>query len=227
MTPLIKEMVRHTDNAESVMWFDSGHMPSGTVEWNMDGQQLTHLPFPKMAIVGREARGQKFMLLLLGGDKTVTVAGMIEDEVGFRSIDGFAYADTDEGLRLMPAREGQRHPTKDDCRAILAIISTTMAGLESGWTAHQCVKRTNSLINRLREKKGECPLIYDWRTVIVAPHPKRAAAGGTHASPRHHDRRGHWRMIAGERRVWVKNCKVGNAANGTIFHDYKINGNTK
>jgi len=24
------------------------------------------------------------------------------------------------------------------------------------------------------------------------------------------------------RKTWVRNCKVGNAANGTVFHDYKV-----
>lgn len=223
MTPLVREMVGMHDDAESFSWFDVGRMPSGMVQWDADGQQLTHLPFQRVAFVGREAQGHKFMLLLIGGDNNITVAGLVEHGGRYRHIDPFAYADTDAGLRLFPARDGHSNPTREDCSAILAIISHTLDGLETGGVAYQGAKR-QSLINRKREANEKPALLYDWRTVVVAPRPRSEPAWGVHASPRQHERRGHWRTTAKQRRVWVRNCVVGDASRGTIFHDYKVKG---
>jgi hypothetical protein len=64
----------------------------------------------------------------------------------------------------------------------------------------------------------------EYRTVIIEPikPAKREHLGGTHASPRQHDRRGHMRRLPGGRQVWVKPCRVGDAALGTVFHDYEV-----
>jgi hypothetical protein len=46
--------------------------------------------------------------------------------------------------------------------------------------------------------------------------------GGTHASPRWHIRRGHWRTLADGRRVFVQPCEVGDRARGGIVKDYAV-----
>ena len=62
------------------------------------------------------------------------------------------------------------------------------------------------------------------KTVVIEPtKPKGDAQGGTHASPRWHERRGHWRtMKKTGKKVWVKNCEVGDKTIGAVFHDYKL-----
>lgn len=45
--------------------------------------------------------------------------------------------------------------------------------------------------------------------------------GGTHATPRRHQCRGHWRNCKSGKRVWVKDCWKGDASKGTVFKDYK------
>jgi len=78
--------------------------------------------------------------------------------------------------------------------------------------------------NRRRAAKGKAP-VYEWRTVTIGPvKPKLGSKGGTHASPRLHDRRGHLRKLASGKTVWIRNCKVGHPNKGVIFHDYKISG---
>ena len=57
---------------------------------------------------------------------------------------------------------------------------------------------------------------------IEPPKPKGESQGGTHASPRLHDRRGHWRNTRSGKRVWVKQCKVGDPSKGSVFHDYRF-----
>jgi hypothetical protein len=81
----------------------------------------------------------------------------------------------------------------------------------------------NTFINQKRIKKGKPPS-FEWRTVTIEPKVVVSMShGGTHASPRLHDRRGHWRtMKKSGKRVWVRDCKVGDPSKGVVFHDYKF-----
>ncbi|MCC7462395.1 MAG: hypothetical protein IT480_08030 [Gammaproteobacteria bacterium] len=49
-----------------------------------------------------------------------------------------------------------------------------------------------------------------------------AGHGGSHASPRWHIRRGHWRELADGRRVFVRECEVGDIARGGMIKDYRV-----
>lgn len=51
----------------------------------------------------------------------------------------------------------------------------------------------------------------------------RVNLGGTHASPRWHMRRGHWRTYKSGKRVWVEQMEVGDKSKGVIVKDYVIN----
>ena len=80
----------------------------------------------------------------------------------------------------------------------------------------------DTFTNRRKMQQGKAPT-YDWTTVYIEPaKPRSDSKGGTHASPRLHDRRGHLRRLPSGKNVWVKACKVGDASKGAIFHDYKI-----
>jgi hypothetical protein len=71
--------------------------------------------------------------------------------------------------------------------------------------------------------KADKPL-YDWHTVTLAPRPpKQEPKGGTHASPRPHDRRGHYRTYKSGKQVWVSNMRVGRGE-GFVFKDYVAKG---
>lgn len=66
---------------------------------------------------------------------------------------------------------------------------------------------------------------WTWRQVAIDPERLRAASadlGGTHASPRWHIRRGHWRQLADGRRVFVRACEVGDPARGGVVKDYIV-----
>jgi hypothetical protein len=68
---------------------------------------------------------------------------------------------------------------------------------------------------------------WTWHLVDIDPSRMRAAAqkrGGTHASPRWHIRRGHWRTLGDGRRVFVRSCEVGDPARGGVVKDYRIVG---
>lgn len=90
-----------------------------------------------------------------------------------------------------------------------------------------CGKCVGVASNLSRIRKGKKPL-FEWRTVVIAPKAAPSAPkGGTHASPRHHDRRGHWSVSKLGKRYWRKATKVGNPTNGVVFHDYQLKPATK
>jgi hypothetical protein len=66
---------------------------------------------------------------------------------------------------------------------------------------------------------------WTWHLVDIDPSRVRAAAqaqGGTHASPRWHIRRGHWRTLPDGRPTFVRECEVGDPARGGIVKDYRV-----
>ena len=76
--------------------------------------------------------------------------------------------------------------------------------------------------NAKRMRKGKTPL-YEWQTVpLHKPPPSLPSApkGGTHASPRLHQRRGHWSVSKLGKKYWRRETVVGNPDNGMLFHDY-------
>ena len=78
-------------------------------------------------------------------------------------------------------------------------------------------------LNKKREQAGKFPIL-EHKTLVVtlnAPRSSGQAAGGMHASPRVHLRRGHVRRLDSGRRVWVQSCVVG-SKNGAVLKDYKI-----
>ena len=63
---------------------------------------------------------------------------------------------------------------------------------------------------------------FEYRVITIDPSKlKPTPRGGTHASPRWHVRRGHWRAVGG-RRVWVRECEVGDISRGGIVKDYEV-----
>ena len=66
-----------------------------------------------------------------------------------------------------------------------------------------------------------------WQQVAIDPERLRTASaelGGSHASPRWHLRRGHWRHLANGHRVFVRQCEVGDAERGGVVKDYTVGG---
>lgn len=66
---------------------------------------------------------------------------------------------------------------------------------------------------------------WTWHQVEIVPERLVRAsepAGGSHASPRWHVRRGHWRQLADGRRVFVQACEVGDPARGGVVKDYLV-----
>lgn len=130
------------------------------------------------------------------------------------------YVIDDGQIRYGPTEEGV---TMDRTEAEM-ILGFTSAWYESlsRRTEVYIPSVAQTFTNKRKIAQGKLPT-YDWTTVVIkATAPKAEPKGGTHASPRQHDRRGHIRRLRTGKNVWVKPHKVGDAKLGIVFHDYQI-----
>ncbi len=226
MTPLVKELVSlDPEVALSCIWFDLGTLPRYTFAWSeLPGNRL---PFEKCAIVGRDSKGDKFLVWAAQGDESTILLFACAMMPGhWTRTPVFAVVMAEGGCHIGDV-EGEEEITKDQAAPIVGVLAEFLKGANP--TGYRATAKASSITNKRRAAKGKAPLIYDWHTVVIEPvKPSGECLGGTHASPRQHERRGHWRTCANGKRVWVRHCTVGDASRGTIFKDYKIsNGGTE
>ena len=220
MTPLIREMVSIAPTPEQYHWFDVSAMPEEQLV-NLDVVNETPLPFSRCAIVGGEA-GAKWLSLLAQEGDVVAYLGWTVLGRDYTKHPGFTFARTKEGLRLMAADDMDISTDPEIVRGLVAGIGAWLKSLSPETNSYRPEPAGTLAMNRKRMMKGKRPL-FVWHTVTIGPrHEPQGSKGGTHASPRLHDRRGHWRTTASGKRVWVKDCKVGDASRGVVFKDYKI-----
>ena len=129
---------------------------------------------------------------------------------------------TIEGDRIMYGPVEENDPVPDEeAHLVLGVLARWYHSLMATKTAYQPFVRP-TFTNQRKIAEGKKPT-YDWRTVVIDGKAiKREHKGGTHASPRLHDRRGHSRRLPDGRIVWVRPCKVGDASRGVVFHDYQV-----
>jgi hypothetical protein len=211
MTPLVRELSRIIDHPEKSHWFDLGNVGSH-VDWENDPERLLHLPFDDIILVGI-AGPDKFCIRASFRSDNVAVAGFWLTPKMLQ-IAPFAYCEHEGNLKIIYTDDKQ----KQAARASLALLDTLLTRLEAPQTAFR-MQAKDSFTSRRKIAQGKPPQ-YSWTTVEVKPRQK-GEGNGTHASPRAHDRRGHWRSLP-KGKVWVKPCKVGDASKGTVFHDYKV-----
>lgn len=68
---------------------------------------------------------------------------------------------------------------------------------------------------------------WTWHQITIdldRARTKHAVLGGTHASPRWHIRRGHWRTLADGRRIFIRECQIGDPATGGVVKHYIVKG---
>lgn len=221
MTPLIQRWARILPYpGDGAHWFDLGTMSGETETFDWSDDRIARLPFQRTMIVANDVRGDECALLAICAPASVTVAGDFLYRGEHKQIGPFVYFQTPDGLRLHRI-EGIPRETVHLC---LALIHRLVTRLDAGSVEAHASEPDRGYTSARRMAKGKPPLRYSWRTVVVGG-PKseyRDGLGGTHASPRAHTRRGHWRNTRSGKRVWVRDCKVGNPALGAVFHDYHV-----
>lgn len=124
-------------------------------------------------------------------------------------------------LKYLPLDAGETIDPRE-AQMVLGFMAAWLDSLSQRSEAYVPVVNP-TFTNKRKIAQGKLPA-YEWRTVIIEPVQvqREQHQGGTHASPRLHDRRGHLRRLKSGKNVWVNACKVGDAARGIVFHDYKI-----
>lgn len=207
-------------------WFDLGSNIDQTHQ-QADWLKEYRPPFEKCFVVYRGPTRNHAMyevMMLVAGDdpEEGIIITMWKGPTGKRprTLPQMVYVVDGDMVRYGPVEEGAA-VEEGEARLMLAILAAWYAGLAVGCNAHApYIKPT--FTNQRKMAAGKSPS-YDWRTVVIGPKKaKGESLGGTHASPREHDRRGHLRRLRSGKNVWVRQCKVGSASLGAVFHDYEM-----
>ena len=80
--------------------------------------------------------------------------------------------------------------------------------------------------NKMRRARGKMPL-FTYKVLTIGKKKRKSRhLGGTHASPRSHLRRGHYRTSPKGVRYWVQPCMVKGETEGFVHKDYVVEGAT-
>lgn len=227
MTPLIKSLVNLTPECVDYTWFDNG-VSAGTESISCRLID-TNLPYKKTAICGEVQQHGKYLILaeqITGvgiDDLEILICSWVLMKNSYKSLPIFAVSAGNDEIDFFIKCVDDEKVTDQLAKPIVAILAQFLRRLEfSGFIP---TPQRNSFINKKRAKAGKAPIIFDWHTVRIERKPKSESnAGGTHASPRKHQRRGHWRTLGEDKKVWVKDCWVGDATKGMVFKDYDCRG---
>lgn len=231
MTPLVRDIIKlaaigGVDPTE-MHWFDATGCFKDQTErppnWLLESQP----PFPKCMVCweGNSLNHQRMRLvcMLVGDDPdegiVVTVWRLPSDHLPVASP--IMIYVRDEGMIRYGPVEENVNMDQAEAEMILGFIAAWYESLAQRGEAY-VPSIIQNFTNRRKIAQGKVPS-YEWRTVVIEPvQPKKEHAGGTHASPRLHDRRGHLRRLRSGKNVWVKQCKVGDASKGIVWHDYEL-----
>lgn len=231
MTPLVRETVqmvaRHGLDPIEMHWFDA----TGCFQDQSEEAQMPLLehrpPFQRCMVCweGKSRNHQRMrMWLLIAGDdpEDGIVLTAWRQPINQPPVPSpvMVYLIDDGHIRYGPVNE-QATMDKTEAEMLLGFMSAWYESLARRSEAYlPTVAKT--FTNRRKIAQGKVPA-YGWTTVTIEPSkPRSAPQGGTHASPRQHDRRGHLRRLKSGRNVWVKPCKVGDLSKGVVWHDYII-----
>lgn len=245
MTPLVIKMAGVVgEKSDEWMWFDFNET------WETSREIIDHtrameafknpLPFDRCAIVMGDEKEACAVLVSNGFAKNVR--GKPEEEripiIAFAALQTYNYTQLDVlplfscDFQEMEIEKGitihfedvRHEKNKKMTEAAVNAITTTAFWLETlnasevRIPTYKAESKTN---NAKRIRQGKKPL-FEWTTVTIEPRSaKSESLGGTHASPRQHDVRGHW-VVRNGNKFWRRAHKRGDASKGVIFHDYVV-----
>lgn len=220
MTPLARKFAPLFDDADQWHFIDIGEFPERTEARDVDVDIILHPPFRRTVFLASDIKGGATALRLESGEDSIAFAGIGMTANGDRKIfQPVAFVRSGKGVKAVLPEGASAN--REGLEWALRLVSACFDALPEALEAYVPTPK-RSFVNAKRKKKKKPPLLYDWVTVEIKPAlPKSAPKGGTHSSPRMHDRRGHWRHL-GERRVWVRECRVGDPCRGARFKDYRV-----
>ena len=223
---IMKAVIASGFDPTEVQWFDVSKAYAGENSVNTKYLATHRPPFEKNLVVyGGSSKNHPYYEVMMFISGTDSEEGIVVDiskgtPGNFNTFPPLVYAVDDGQIRYGPADENHDVP-QDVAELMLSLVAMWFASMDTGCNSYK-PNVAQTFTNRRKIAQGKTPS-YDWTTVVVtATPPKQESRGGTHASPRLHDRRGHIRRLRSGKNVWVKAHKVGDATLGTIFHDYQI-----
>jgi hypothetical protein len=221
MTPLVREMVKMLTDVNldptQMQWFDVTAAIKTHIGADPKRYLLHPAPYKNMMLVGNTKQGDFMLSLLVEPDATV-VTGWIMKPQGYKNLGSFLFSKHNGEPKVGPL---DKPLDPQDQRMMVGLIAMFYASLDNKVESYVPTIK-NTFTNRRKIKEGKMPT-YDWHTVVIEPpKPKQEHQGATHASPRRHQSRGHWRTYKSGKRGWVKECWKGDASKGTVFKDYAM-----
>ena len=221
MTPLVREMVKMLTDVNldptQMQWFDVTAAIKTHIGADPKRYLLHPAPYKNMMLVGNTKEGDFMLSLLVEPDATV-VTGWIMKPQGYKNLGSFLFSEHNGEPKVGPL---DKPLDPQDQNMMVGLIAMFYASLDNKVESYVPTIK-NTFTNRRKIKEGKMPT-YDWHTVVIEPpKPKQEHQGGTHASPRRHQSRGHWRTYKSGKRGWVSECWKGDASKGTVFKDYAI-----
>lgn len=223
---IMKAVIASGFDPTEVQWFDVSKAYAGSNSVDIQYLATHRPPFEKNLVVyGGSSQNHPYYEVMMFISGTDPEEGIVVDiskgaPGSFNTFPPIVYVVDDGQIRYGPADENHNVP-QDVAELMLSLVAMWFASMDTGCNSYK-PSVAQTFTNRRKIAQGKLPS-YDWTTVVVtAMPPKGESKGGTHASPRLHDRRGHLRRLRSGKNVWVKPHKVGDAKLGTIFHDYQI-----
>lgn len=222
---IMKSVIASGFDPTEMQWFDiTGADLSGGIK--IDNLTTHRPPFEKSFVLWtgstKDHDQYEMMMLVAGSDpEEGIVLDLSKGEPGkYTTFPMMVYVIDEGEIKYGPIEEDADLP-KDVAEVMLATMSKWLEIMDTGCNSYRPeIKPT--FTNKRKIAEGKLPT-YDWRTVRIEPAKERTESkGGTHASPRQHDRRGHIRRLRNGKNVWVKPHKVGDSAKGYVFHDYAV-----
>jgi hypothetical protein len=200
-----------------MQWFDVTAAIKTHIGADPKRYLLHPAPYKNMMLVGNTKQGDFMLSLLVEPDATV-VTGWIMKPQGYKNLGSFLFSEHNGEPKVGPL---DKPLDPQDQRMMVGLIAMFYASLDNKVESYVPTIK-NTFTNRRKIKEGKMPT-YDWHTVVIEPpKSKQEHQGGTHASPRRHQSRGHWRTYKSGKRGWVSECWKGDASKGTVFKDYSI-----
>ena len=236
MTPLIRETIKMAFDGgldpTEIQWFDLSGYVDNRSHAVTEPLMKYRPPFEKNIVVWRGKTKSHVsydtIFMVVGTDPEEGIVISTWKGVTGQMPTKFppmVYLIEGDMLHYGPIDEGQKI-SKEMAETLLGFCGNWLESLSQSTQSHKPTAKP-TFTNQRKIKEGKMPT-YDWTTVVVeASKPKNEHQGGTHASPRLHDRRGHLRRLKTGKTCWVKAHKVGDVTKGIVFHDYVIEAKLK
>lgn len=142
------------------------------------------------------------------------------DDGNRRCVFKFQFNDR-TGLYL---EEGQEESVARLGRAVLRVLCLLQLLACSNVATH--LEPPPKKLADVARKRGRSPFFSYHVLTVPGDASDREDHGGTHASPRQHVRRGHYRRLPTGRTIFVNQCLVGDARRGLVAKSYLARGAT-